>query len=144
MSALKTQGWRILMVAAVSLLGFVFATWDAEAASSGNKATNSSQLLSRVHQANAGWDYIPRCGDGARWSTSDHRCKGGNGKDDNPSRHKNQRSYRINDAAGLTSRVRAVDAGWDWEPRCANGAHWSWNSNRCKGGTGDDHDDDDD
>ncbi len=42
-------------------------------------------------------------------------------------------------ANALIERVQWADAGWDWEPRCAGGAHWSWNEMRCKGGTGNCH-----
>jgi hypothetical protein len=39
-------------------------------------------------------------------------------------------------ARNLIDKVVAANAGWDWEPRCAGGAHWSWKEMRCKGGTG--------
>lgn len=39
----------------------------------------------------------------------------------------------------LIDKVVEADAGWDWEPRCAGGARWSWHDMRCKGGTGDHH-----
>ncbi|MFA5925743.1 MAG: hypothetical protein WC831_02315 [Parcubacteria group bacterium] len=43
----------------------------------------------------------------------------------------------------LIKNVQDANAGWDWRPRCAGGAHWSWNDMRCKGGTGHNHDNDD-
>lgn len=52
-------------------------------------------------------------------------------------------SYRGSGAMNekeLVDAVKRTNAGWDWVPRCANGAHWSWNDNRCKGGTKHHHD----
>jgi hypothetical protein len=43
------------------------------------------------------------------------------------------------DEPSLVTKVQMTNAGWDWEPRCAGGAHWSWNDMRCKGGTGKHH-----
>ena len=50
------------------------------------------------------------------------------------------RETKSTNESELINNVRKADAGWDWEPRCAGGAEWSWSENRCKGGTGDHHD----
>jgi hypothetical protein len=132
------------------IMGMTFVTYSAYAQdtsdvnfrSSTNNA-NARALIDRVVSTNAGWDWIPRCGDGATWSTHSNYCRGGTGHDDSKNRRSEQ-SYGITNSRDLVNKVVTVNAGWDWKPRCAGGAHWSWSKNRCKGGTGHDHHDDDD
>lgn len=111
------------------MLGIGYVSFNAQAATQ-----NAQQLTQRVRETNAGWDWIPRCADGASWSTSKNRCQRGTGRDEIDSKYYSSSHYRITNQQQLLSRVNQVDKGWDWRPRCANGAHWSWSSNRCKGG----------
>ena len=49
------------------------------------------------------------------------------------------REVKSSNEKELIDNVKEVDSGWDWEPRCAGGAEWSWNDMECKGGTGHHH-----
>ena len=40
-------------------------------------ATNPDELLNLVQNTNVGWDWEPHCANGATWSWSEMRCKGG-------------------------------------------------------------------
>lgn len=40
---------------------------------------NQQELIKKVQEVNVGWDWIPRCGDHAHWSSHDGYCKGGAG-----------------------------------------------------------------
>ncbi|HLN19237.1 MAG TPA: hypothetical protein VK255_03665 [Patescibacteria group bacterium] len=48
-------------------------------ASAREVGTNENDLIRRVHEANAGWDWEPRCAGGAEWDWDDMRCEGGTG-----------------------------------------------------------------
>lgn len=128
----KSTGLVLFMftIACVVSMGTVASRAEAR---SEPKATNAASLVARVRAVNAGWDWIPRCANGAHWSKSDNRCKGGSKNKDRSSKHIT--GYGTTNQQALISRVQNVNAGWDWKPRCANGAHWSWSSNRCKGGS---------
>ena len=112
------------------MLGIGYVSFNAQAATT----QNAQQLTQKVRATDKGWDWIPRCADGASWSTSKNRCQRGTGSDSINSRHYSSSRYRLTNQQSLLSKVHQVDKGWDWRPRCANGAHWSWGSNRCKGG----------
>ncbi|KKW06404.1 MAG: hypothetical protein UY41_C0027G0023 [Candidatus Moranbacteria bacterium GW2011_GWE1_49_15] len=137
----KSYAWimRSFILVLGLAMGFVFLTISAgnvEAA----KATNQQELLDLVQRTNVGWDWVPSCGDGAHWSVKHSECVGGTGSDDIDDIDSSTRGsghYSITDETGLVARVIEVNEGWDWEPRCANGAVWDWNSDRCEKGADD-------
>ncbi|MGI6104123.1 MAG: hypothetical protein ACOYB5_02270 [Patescibacteria group bacterium] len=140
MERLKTGGLQFLLLAALSVFGIGCVASQADARS---MITSEQELLEVVEEADAGWDWVPNCGDNAVWDTDEDRCKGGNG-DDRKDRKREQDSYDIDSKEELLAKIREVDAGWNWIPRCGDHARWSWNENACVGGNNNEHDDDDD
>lgn len=43
----------------------------------GYNIKNAAQLVQKVQEINVGWDWVPRCGDKARWNFTYKRCEGG-------------------------------------------------------------------
>ena len=131
--------WFILAIGL--LLGFSYFSFSAHPASAHEDhehghmvPTNATELINLVKQTDAGWDWVPRCGDGAVWDIHSESCKGGTGNG-HPTRY--QESYGITNAQDLIQKVVDVNAGWDWQPRCGDHAHWTWSDGGyCKGGTG--------
>lgn len=117
------------LLSAALAFGLAFASSDAQAR---EMPMNASELIKKVEDANVGWDWIPRCGDGAHWDVDDEYCKGGSGS----GRDGSSESYGLSNAKELIAKVEELNVGWDWEPRCADGAYWSWRDNYCKGGSG--------
>lgn len=128
------SGVLMLVLLMIVLLSVPF---RAHAAADHVIPTSEAELFERVTTYNAGWDYVPYCGDDAYWSISDNACKGGTDSDSRSVNH-DQDGYGITGPAHLSQKVKEVNAGWDWVPRCPNGSHWSFNDHQCEGGSDDD------
>ena len=128
----KKSSLHLLVLALIlTFFGLTYATSGAKAM----MITNEKDLLQQVHSANAGWDWTPHCEGGASWSVGSSKCVGGNGSDHQSTRH-HQGSYGLTNQKQLIDKINEKNVGWNWEPRCAGGAHWSWGSNKCVGGNG--------
>ncbi len=101
-------------------------------------------LLEVVEEADAGWIGSRTAGDNAVWDTDEDQAAkeatAMTAKTGNASRIKQD----IDSKEELLAKIREVDAGWNWIPRCGDHASWSWNENACVGGNNNEHDDDDD
>ena len=131
MNRLKLEVSRLSVLIISLFIGFGFMTYSVQAA---KQPTNAQELLNLVTSTNVGWDWVPRCADGAYWSTKLNDCKGGTGHERIDSNNYGSSSYNLTSAQELISKATTINRGWDWRPRCANGAHWNWSDMVCKGG----------
>lgn len=72
--ATKTKIAAVSLVAAMGMIGAGLAPI---ASAHTIMATNPDELLNLVENTNVGWDWEPHCANGATWSWSELRCKGG-------------------------------------------------------------------
>ena len=134
MSKLESKGLQFLGLAAIMIFGLSFAASGAKAES---MTTSQAELIQRVQDTNVGWDWVPTCGDGAFWSTGSSKCKAGSGSGEKNFNHHHVESYGLSSMSELLAKVEDINVGWNWEPKCGDGAHWTWGDDRCKGGSGD-------
>lgn len=138
MENVKSIGLRLFPIFIAVFFGFGFLYFNSSVADASNSShkydmtTSAAELVARVHELNVGWDWVPKCGDGAHWNIRESYCKGGNGESDFS--RERQRGYGIMNEGELIAKAKELNVGWDWEPRCANSAHWNWRNLHCEGG----------
>lgn len=88
-------------------------------------AMNEAELIQRVQNWNAGWNYVPECNSETFWDMDDEKCEQGDPDGD---------SYELANREQLIQKVIEVNAGWDWVPSCGDGARWNKDEGRCEGG----------
>lgn len=81
-----------IAISVIFALPVLFLGTNGASAWDGGRSSNERELISRVHEANAGWDWEPRCAGGAEWDWDDMRCEEGTG--DHHGDHHNRHHHR--------------------------------------------------